>query len=126
MCADIKTASKCNRRNTTNINALKLKKAQNEIANIYLKEQPEYIHNQIDKIRDSVEDRHSRIAWQTVKVSRRKSNVKAKLKATSQKERIQLWKQHFENLHGKPPKVTHELITKIMSNQLNIKLGQFT
>ena len=36
--ADVKTASKCNRKNPTNINALKLTKAQNELANIYLKE----------------------------------------------------------------------------------------
>ena len=52
--ADMKTASKCNRKNPTN--TLKLKKAQNELANIHLKEQTEYIQNQIDKIRDSVED----------------------------------------------------------------------
>ena len=54
--ADVKTASKCNKKNptNTNINALKLKKAQNELANIYLKEQTEYIQNQIYKIRDSV------------------------------------------------------------------------
>ena len=82
--ADMKTASKCNRKNPTNTNALKLKKAQNEFANIYLKEQIEYIQNQIDKIRDSVEDRQSRIAWQTTnEVSRRKSTAKAKLKATN-------------------------------------------
>ena len=55
-CADVKTASKCNRENPTNTNAMKLKKAQNELASIYLKEQTEYIQNQIDKIRDSVED----------------------------------------------------------------------
>ena len=35
---DVKTASKCNRKNPTNANALKLKKAQNELANICLKE----------------------------------------------------------------------------------------
>ena len=58
----MKTASKCNRNNPTNINALKLKKAQNELVNIYLKEQKEYIQNQIDKIRDSVKYGHSRIA----------------------------------------------------------------
>ena len=58
----VKTAFKCNRKNTTNINALKLKKAQNELANVYLKEPTEYIQNQINKIRDSVEDRQSRIA----------------------------------------------------------------
>ena len=36
-----------------------------------------------------------------------------------------LWKQHFENLLGNPPKVTYEPITKIISNQLDIKLRQF-
>ena len=58
-------------------------------------------------------------------VSKRKSSDKAKLKATSQGERIQLWKQHFENLLRNPPKVTHEPITRIISKQLDIKLGQF-
>ena len=48
------------------------------------KEQTEYIQNQIDKIRDSVEDRQSRIAWQTInEVSRRKNTAKAKLKAAN-------------------------------------------
>ena len=85
--ADGKTSSKCNRKNPTN--TLKLK-AQNELANLYLKEQTEYIQNQI-KIRDSVEDRQSRIAWQTVnEVSKRKSTVEVKLEATSQQERRHL------------------------------------
>ena len=53
--------------------------------------------------------------------SKRKSSMKTRLKATSQEERIQLWKQHFENLPGKPPKIMHEPITKIISNQLFIK-----
>ena len=125
--ADVKTASKCYRKNRTNTNALKLKKTLKELASIYLKEQTEYIQNQIDKIRDSVEDRQSRIAWQTInEVSRRKSTTKAKLKATNQQERVKLWKQHFENLLGNPPKVTHEQITRIISKQLDIKLGPFT
>ena len=89
--ADVKTAAKSYRKNPTNTNALKLKKAQNELASIYLKEQTEYAQNQIDKITDSVEDRQSRIAWQTInEVSRRKSTAKAKLKATNQQERIKL------------------------------------
>ena len=61
-------------------------------------------------------------------MSRRKSTAKAKLIGASQEERLQLWK-HFENLLGKPPKDTHEPITKkkkIISNQLDIKLGQFS
>ena len=45
---------------------LKTKSGKYQLAGIYIKEQTEYIQNQIDKIRDSVEDRHSRIAWQTI------------------------------------------------------------
>ena len=105
----------------------KLEKAQYQLAGIYLKEQAEYIQNQIDKIRDSVEDRQSRIAWQTInEVSRRKSTAKAKLKAASQQERVKLWEQHFKNLLGSPPKITDEPITRIISKQLDIKLGPFT
>ena len=123
----VKTASKNYRKNLTNTNALKLKTAQYQLAGIYIKEQTEYIQNQRDKIRDSVEDRQSRIAWQTInEVSRRKNTAKAKLKAANQQERIKLWKQHFENLLGNPPKITHEPITRIISKQLDIKLGPFT
>ena len=125
--ADVKTVSKCNRKNPTNTNALKLKKAQNELANIYLKEQTEYIQNQIDRIKDSVEDKQSRIAWKTInEVSRRESTAKAKLKVTSQQEWIHLWKEHFENLLGNSLKFTHGPVTKIVSNLLDMKLGPFT
>ena len=78
--AHMKTVSKSYRKNPTNTNARKLKTAQYQLAGIYIKELTEYIQNQIDKIRDSVEDRQSRIAWQTInEVSRRKSTAKAKL-----------------------------------------------
>ena len=124
-CADMKTASKCNRKNPANTNALKLKKAQSELANTYLKEQTEYIQNQIDKIRDSVEDVQSRIAWQKINEVRRKNNAKPKLKATSQEEWIQQWK-HFENLVRNPLKVTVEPVTRIIKKQFDIKLEPFT
>ena len=95
----VKTASKSYRKNQKNTNAIKLKKAQYQLTGIHLKEQTEYIQNQIDKIRDSVEYRQSSIAWQTKnEVSKRKSTTKAKLKAANQQEIIKLWKQHFENL----------------------------
>ena len=75
----VKRASKNYRKNPTNTNALKLKTAQYQLAGIYIKEQTEYIQNQIDKIRDSVEDRQSRIAWQTInEVSRRKKHSQSK------------------------------------------------
>ena len=114
----VKTASKSYRKNPTNTNAPKLEKAQYQLAGLYLKEQAEYIQNQIDKIRHSVEDRQSRIAWQTInEVRRRKSTAKAKLKAASQQERIKLWEQHFKNLLGSPPKITDEPITRMISEQ---------
>ena len=123
----VKTASKNYRNYPANTNALKLKTAQYQLAGICIKEHTKYIQNHIDKIRDSVEDRQSRIAWQTInEVSRRKNTAKAKLKAASQQERIKLWKQYFENLLGNPPKITHEPITRIISKQLDIKLGPFT
>ena len=113
----VKTASKSYRKNPTNINARKLENAQYQLAGIYLKEQAEYIQIQIDKIRDSVEDRQSRIAWQTInEVSRRKGTAKAKLKAASQ-ERVKLREQHFKNLLGNPPKITDKPITRIISKQ---------
>ena len=125
--AHVKTASKNHRNNPTNTNALKLKKVQYKLAGIYLKEQTEYIENKIDKIRDSVKDRQSRIAWQTInEVIRRKNTAKAKLKAENQQERIKMWKQHFEYLLGNPSNVTHEPITRIICKQFDFKLGPFT
>ena len=74
-----------------------------------------------------MEYRQSRIAWQTVnEVSKKKSASKAKLKATSQEERIHMWKEHFKNLIGKSHKVTAKTITKIIINQLDIIQEQFT
>ena len=114
----MKTASLCNWRNPTKATAQKFKKAQSELNNAYLKEQIEYIQDQINNISDSVEDRQCRIAWQTVReVSSRKSTMRAQLKAVSQEEQIHLWKQHFKNLLGKSPKDTDEPITKIIRHQ---------
>ena len=116
----VKTASKSYWKNPTIANARILKKAQYQLAGIYLKEQMEFIQNKVDKIRDSVEDRQSRIAWQTInEVSGRKSTAKAKLKVANQQERIKLWKQHFENQLANPPNI-------IISKQIDIKLGPFT
>ena len=55
-----------------------------ELINAYQKEQIEYIQGQINEIKNSVEDRQSRIAWQTVnEVSKRKGTSRVKLKAVS-------------------------------------------
>ena len=58
-------------------------------------------------MRNSEEDRPSQLAWQTVnEVSERKNTSRAKLKAASQEERRQNWKEHFKNLFGNPPEIT--------------------
>ena len=54
------------------------------------------------------------------------SNRKITMTHTQTQEWINLWKQHFENLLGNPPNVTYESITRIISKQLDIKLGPFT
>ena len=90
-CDNVKTASLCNKRNQTNANAQKHMKAQIDLSNTYLKEQTEYTQYQINKIRNTIEDRQSRIAWQIVnEVSKRKSTASAKLKAASKEERMHL------------------------------------
>ena len=81
--------------------------AQNELINVYLKEQTEYTQNQINKIRDLVKERQSGIAWQKVnELGRTKCSARAILKASSKEERTHLLKQHFEDLLGKHQKVT--------------------
>ena len=105
----------------------KLKKAQNQLSNMYLKERKDYVQNQINEIRDSVEDRQSRIACQAInEESKMKNTPQAKLNATSQQDRIHLWKQHFENLHGNPPEVAYKPLTRIISMQVDIKQWQST
>ena len=61
-----KKVSLCTKRNLTNVNAQKLKKAQSELTNAYLEEQTEYIWDEINKNRHSLDDRQFWIAWKTV------------------------------------------------------------
>ena len=82
----VKTASKNYRKNPTNTNVLKLKTAQYQLAGIYRKEQTEYIQNHIDKIRDSVEDRQSWIAWQTINEVSRRTQPKQNWKQQTNKK----------------------------------------
>ena len=58
----MKIVSSLKKRNPTNINAQKLKKAQSELINTYQKEQ-QHIQGQINKISNLMEDGQSRIAW---------------------------------------------------------------
>ena len=70
----------------------------------------------------------SALAWKTInEVSGRKKSNIAKLKATSDKERIKHWYNHFKKLLGKNIQLTihSENSTQIL-NKLEIKTGPFT
>ena len=71
-------------------------------------------------------DRQSWIAWQTVNEVSKKSTLRAKLKAASQEEWKQMWKEHFKNLLGNSPNVTDKHIMKIINYKFDIKQEQFT
>ena len=115
MRTDIKATSLCNWKNPTKIRAHKLKKEQNELSNLYQKEQTEYIQNKINTMRDSVENRQSRISWQTVnEVSRSKSTVRAKLTDAAEKNEYtsgnnisRIYLENFQNLRLKQ---SHKLL----------------
>ena len=73
-------------------------------------------------IRDLVEDRQSWIVWQMVAEGRVLQKLNWKLLAKNEHTcGTNILRIYSKNLKG-----MHEPITKIISNQLDIKLGQFT
>ena len=108
--------------NVTSFNDAKI-----ALAETYEKEQTDYLQRKIDVIKEASSDQKSATAWKTVnEISGRKSANKAKLKASSQDERLKLWKKHFQDLLGKPPIIKEERITPVITEQLNIKTGSFS
>ena len=65
------------------------------------------------------------LAWKRLnEISRRKNSNRAKLKANSGKELIQLWHDHFNKLLGKPTIITsNDESTYTIKNELDIKKG---
>ena len=59
-------------------------------------------------------------------VTGRKRSTQAKLKASSQDERLQKWKEHFQNLLGKAPVIKDQPIQQIIDNELPIKKRPFS
>ena len=81
----------------TSENIKKFTDAQNVLTKMYENEQTEYVTRKIDEIKNAISFKKSALAWKTVnEVSGRKKTDKAKIKANSEKERIQLWHQHFK------------------------------
>ena len=122
----LKSTAKIKNSNPSNSNLANFKKAQSELSKTYMEEQIAYLQNKIDIISKAAVNKQSAEAWKTVnEISGRKTTNKSKLKAANQEERINLWKEHFQNLLGKPPKVIDRPIKQIFENELNIKKGNF-
>jgi hypothetical protein len=107
-------------------NTVKFKEAQTKLTEQYEREQAEYLQSKIDSIEKASTNQKSAIAWKTVnEISGRRGANTAKLKATSEEERLKLWKKHFEDLLGSTPKIKESTITPVVSTLLNIKTGLF-
>ena len=103
-------------------NSTNFSNARSALTETYQKEQIEYLQKKVDTIKDATSNKKSAIAWKTVnEISGRKSTNKAKLKASSQDERLKLWQNHFQDLLGKPPVIKEERIAPVITVQLNIK-----
>ena len=111
----------------TSTNIRNYRKARQELEETYNIEQHKYIQEQIETIRNAAENKQSSLAWQTVnEVTGRKRSTQAKLKASSQDERLQKWKEHFQNLLGKAPVIKDQPIQQIIDNELSIEKGPFS
>ena len=60
------------------------------------------LHRKTEEIQNAISFKKTALAWKTVnEVIGKKASNKAKLKATSEKERIELWHDNFKDLLGK-------------------------
>ena len=96
----------------------------------YDAEQSKYINKKIKDIEIAAANKQSSIAWKIVnEISGRMNSNSAKLKASSNGERIKIWHNHFQELLGSQLNKTDddddEEILQI-HNKLNIKIGLFT
>ena len=111
----------------TKANKAKFKQSQQELSDVYDLEQEEYVKEKINEIEHASANNQSAVAWKIAnEISGRKSTATSKIRASSQEERLKMWKDHFHNLLGKPPKITDTTIRRIVNHELDIKCGNFT
>ena len=124
---DLHTAAKLRNTYSSPENSNQFNNARSALENAYEVEQTKYLQNKINIISNTGSNKKSAEAWKTVnKIRGRKSGNRAKLKASSQKERVKLWEKHFQDLLGKPPQISDEEITSFITEELKIKKGLFT
>ena len=109
------------------INITNFESAKFDLDTTYEKEQTKYLKGKIDEINNASVNHQSLEAWKTInEVSGRKTSNKAKLKASSEQERLKLWKEHFQSLLGSNTTDNDTQINQISERELDIKKGDFT
>ena len=123
---EVQTAAEIKNSRPSSDNTAKFRDAQTKLNDQYEREQAEFLQMKIDNIEKASANQKSALAWKTVnEISGRHGANTAKLKATSEEERLKLWKKHFEDLLGSTPKIKESNITPVVSTVLNIKTGPF-
>ena len=126
--ASLYEAAKLKDQNPTPERIKNFKLIQSSFIKLYENEQNDYIENKIEEIQNAATNKKSALAWKTVnEISGRKKTNKAKLKAKNEKERIDLWHNHFTNLLGCP--ISNQTSTEdhpTEYDQLDIKTVNFT
>ena len=101
--------------------------AQRALTYAYESEQKKYIEQKINELKTANENNQSSLAWKIIsEISGKKRPNKSKLRANSQQERLNLWKNHFSNLLGKNPVVSDAPIQNIVNENLPFNWGNFT
>lgn len=82
--------------NPRDLNKAKFKRAQASLSALYDAEQQAYLQSKIDLISNASPENKAATPWKTInEICGRKSTSKAKMKASSQQERLDLWREHF-------------------------------
>ena len=83
--------------------ASEVEDAKKDLDRAYAFEQDEYFKSKIQEIERAYESYETSLAWSIVnQIPGRKESSRCRICASCPKERIKLWKEHFEGLLGQP------------------------
>ena len=114
-------------KNPSRSNITKYNAAKRTLDAAYQEEQQNYLNMQIDTLQSAADNQKASVAWKIVNdISGKKKSSKARIKASSQEDRMNKWKEHFKQLLGNVPTIKKEPTTPIVNYELPIKTGYFT
>ena len=112
---------------TTRRSAKKSDDATIKLEKTYVKEKERYAQGKVDKSRTAAEHQKSKLVQETVhEFTRINGTNKGKIKAKNQEDRIEKWKDHFQNLLVQPPVITSKLRRTVFQHALPINIDDFT